>query len=462
MKYGAVFGAAALVAFAALPQKAAAQYSPMSHRLLNAKDDSRFRRGVDEMLSAIGACDRARYDAAVNDLRALQARLGNATIENTITPVLSGSRVDSQTARDERLKHLRNDRIAIQETIRTMPFPEDCAPKPKISVGAEAGIIHLQASPDTESFGFRLGGVGETFLALPLKIEDTTATGSVRASLKYGDLLRTTISFGGFDAKASTSAALVPSNGNDLLLPGATNSGFSLAGGGNATDVENASNAYTFRQRHLDIRSGLPTSALRYLRGGLFGEDDEETVSRGGMSFMPHVGLSYHETSIDHDVSGSVPNFGFGADFGFAYNTDIDVSSVGFTLGGKFKHPLGQWGCGDAFFSLGGEVGLFRQDVDANDHFFLGDSTTTLADQNQNLDRTDTAINYSVSTALSWNIVDDKVFARGTRFKLSASYFNTDDGYFVRRSGAVGGHAQLARDRVDSFAGQFRVTVPFF
>ena len=72
------------------------------------------------------------------------------------------------------------------------------------------------------------------------------------------------------------------------------------------------------------------------------------------------------------------------------------------------------------------------------------------------LDQDDTVVNYRVFGEVEWTSAGGKSSVSGGLF-----YENTDDSFFVMRSGQVGGRAVLERERTETIGGRIQATFRF-
>lgn len=183
-----------------------------------------YRRYEDE-----GLCRLFRVFTQTEDLNAAEDLLNNLARQiNRFDPEAG------RQAAEDVADYVRRVSALIRETKCPPEYIIDTSSPtllPSFTVGTT--VQRRQATDKVQTFGFRVGGI-EFFGAVPLDNEDTQVAPMLLVPLPAfmfnGYKVDQHVKVSGFEHEASCSDALVPSNGNDLLLPGSSGPGVFLAG----------------------------------------------------------------------------------------------------------------------------------------------------------------------------------------------------------------------------------------
>ncbi len=371
------------------------------------------------MKQGIANCDRVTWQLGLDELKGIEDRLRNSN-QNALA-----------------------DLVAI--IYPDLMFPA-CTP-PTLIMSAGIEVERSEETDRVESFGYRRGGL-EVMTILRLSNVDTNVgywadvelpSIAPSPSRLFEGPINQAVKLSFSSSSARVSAPMIPSFGDDLLLPGASNPGVFLPGAGTATDltdVEMKYEGFSFSARYrlsTDVEIGENTTLE--LNGG------------------PVVNIR----DIDISSSGNIPNFGFGPMFGFSYNSNINVrelgGSVGATIKGNLPGPAKQFE-----WMIGATVDLLLQDVDGTDIAFLGGGGAgTLVRDTAQIGLNDSAVSYNVFAGFTMNPTNDENVSVSVLGFMNES----QDSFYVERSGAVGGMARLRRDDATSVGGRIGVNIQF-
>ena len=372
-------------------------------------------RSISLMKQGIAACDRIVWQQGLDGLNGVIDSLRNSN------------------------QHSKADQV--EGVYPDLMFPACTQSTNNVTVGA--GMQNSKETGKVQSFGFRQGSL-ENFRINILDNEDTQATGNFNVELPANSFginnWNQNLGINFFEHSASSMADLISSNGNNLLLPASSNPGVFLAGGGMATDVTNAKNKY----EGLSIRG-------RYLLS-------TDLVSRRNFTLRVNGGPVLNVRDIDISSSGYIPNFGFGPMFGFMYSSNIDVVEYGGSIGATIDVPVFQTPGHDVRAMFGGTLDFLRQDADGTDSTFLGGGTAgTLVQDTAKVNYNGSAINYGAFAGLTM-----KPKAAGNPIVSMIGFLEeSEDSFYVERSGAVGGMARLKRDKSTSVGARLTINFRF-